>query len=104
MTAAVLALLVDVISCTRARACACADGCALLAADDRASHCADSRADADALGRFALTRFRIVMSSALRRIRADVKRQQQYAGRQQQANYISHFLSLHTVVLLRLNH
>src|SRR6185369_13846853 len=102
MAAAVLAFLVDVIGTARARARACADDRALLAADDAACHRADSRADADALGRFALARFGIAMpSSALRRIRADVKGQQQYAGRQQQANYLSHFLSLHSVLLLR---
>jgi len=76
MAAAVLALLVDVIGGAAGSSCARADDRAFLAADQAARRAANGRADADALGGFLLTRFRVAMPPALRRVAADDKREQ----------------------------
>src|SRR5689334_17408492 len=102
MAAAVLALLVYVISAAARRAGARADDRAFLAADQAARRAADGRADADALGGFALARFGIAMvtATALRRFAADVEHQYHKAGRQQQADPGSYALPVHTIILL----
>src|SRR5690349_8216419 len=102
MAAAVLALLVYVISAAARRARARADDRAFLAADQAARRAADGRADADALGRFALAGFGIAMMAAmaLRRFTADVEHQYYQTGRQQQADPCSYALPVHPIILL----